>query len=756
MVNVIKYQGHQQEFDRVKMQKNYEHIAEDLLAKCPFEDFKQQLQNYIVEGISTTDVIKLMIKAAINLITIENTDRQIIAGRIAMMDIYKQAARNRKISIHDIYTPETYLSFFEEYVANGLYDPSFFTHYSREDILKAGAHLAKTRDMEYGYSTISMFKKRYLLNPNKIIKELPQEMYMSAALFLAIPEVKEKRVEIAIEMYEYISSQKISLPTPTLMNARTRFHQLSSCFKLNVDDDLRSIYHNIENMAQISKFGGGIGVYLGNIRCKGSDIRGVKWVSGGVMPWVKVINDTAIAVNQLWARTGAISVTLDIWHKDILDYLDMQTETGDIRRKSFDLFPSVSVPDVFMQRVRDNQDWTLFDPKELERVLGEKLQDFTGEEFTRKYQELEINANVTIRQTINAKELFKKFMKSVVETGMPYTFFRDTVNKYNPNRHAGNIYSTQLCTEIAQNTSTAKFIEETEEDGTINIKYKAGDLVVCNLASINVAKVNTQEDIDAVLPIAMRILDNVITLNFYPVKEAELTAKRYRSVGLWFLGLAEYLATHKMVYDSPFARAHVDELFEKYAYTTLKSSCQLAEERGMYELFPGSDRSKGILFGRPSERYADHTSLKTKRTELIANIKKHGLRFAYHLAPAPNTSTSIVVWTTAWVLPTYKKYFVDNNGIEPTVNVAPGLNAENMRFYKEYVNMKMPEVIKMISTIQKWIDQAISFEWMINPAEVSPTELYACYMQARQEEIKTIYYVRSMSLDPKECVSCSG
>jgi len=276
MVKVTKHAGAQQEFDRKKMEKSYENIAQELLTKCPFEDFKQQMQNYLIEGISTNDLVKMMIKTAVNLITIENTDRQLIAGRIATMDLYKHASRNRKISLEDIYTPEAYLAFFEEYVQEAKYDPDFFSHYSREDILEAGKHIVRSRDMEYGYTTVSMFKKRYLLNPNKIIKELPQEMYMSVALFLAIPEAKEKRLEVAFQMYEYISSQKISLPTPTLMNARTKFHQLSSCFKLNLDDDLRAIYHGVENIAQISKFGGGVGVYLGNVRCKGSDIRGVK------------------------------------------------------------------------------------------------------------------------------------------------------------------------------------------------------------------------------------------------------------------------------------------------------------------------------------------------------------------------------------------------------------------------------------------------------------------------------------------------
>ncbi|HMS91091.1 MAG TPA: hypothetical protein PKC87_02640, partial [Candidatus Absconditabacterales bacterium] len=396
------------------------------------------------------------------------------------------------------------------------------------------------------------------------------------------------------------------------------------------------------------------------------------------------------------------------------------------------------------------------DPKEVEKKIGKKLQDSFGETFAEEYEQLEKREDIRLKQTISAKELFKTFMKSVVETGMPYVFFRDTVNKLNPNNHKGNIYSTQLCTEIAQNTSPSTFIEETEAEGTVNIKYTTGDTVVCNLASINIAKVHTPEEIEKIIPIAMRILDNVITLNYYPIKEAEITAKKYRSVGLGFLGLAEYLATHNMMYESAFARDHIDKLFERYAYTTLQASLTLAQERGAYEYFPGSKRSQGILFGKDKGRFEQHSMMKDQRNTLIDDIQKHGLRFSYHLSPAPNTSTSLVVGTTAGLLPIYKKYFVETNNVAPSVNVAPNLNAQNTRYYKEYIHMKMTEVINMITTIQKWIDQSISFEWMFNPAETSPTELYNYYIQARQQGIKTIYYVRSMSLEVKECSSCSG
>ncbi|MBF0512172.1 MAG: ribonucleoside-diphosphate reductase subunit alpha, partial [Candidatus Omnitrophica bacterium] len=518
-----------------------------------------------------------------------------------------------------------------------------------------------------------------------------------------------------------------------------------------------AIYHAVENMAQISKFGGGVGAYLGHIRSKGGDIRGVKSTSGGVIPWVRVINDTAAAVNQLGARFGAISPTLDIWHRDILDFFNLQTETGDIRSKSFDIFPAVSIPDIFMRRLESQGNWTLFDPHEIHQIKGQRIEDLYGHAFDQLYEECEKDTKITFKTVIPAKDLMKTFLKTAVETGMPYVFFRDTVNAANPNKHAGMVYSTQLCTEICQNTTDAKFINESLENGDLVLRYTPGESVVCNLASINMARVHTQQDIDDVFPTALRILDNVITLNFYPIEEAKITAQKYRSIGLGFMGLAEYLACQQLGYESQEARDHVDSLFEKYAYATLQASNALALERGSYALFPESDWSLGILFGHDEKWYQKNSTMPAQWADLIAKIKKNGVRFSYHLAPAPNTSTAAVVGTTAGLLPIYKKFFVETNAIAPIVTVAPHLSKENFWFYKEYVNMEMPHVIDMISVIYKWIDQSISFEWLINPAKTSPAELYACYIKAWKQKIKTVYYLRSMSGEVEEsCASCSG
>ena len=761
---VIKADGKKQKFNLNKFRKVFDRAVTGYKKQCLFEDFVGAFKKNLVPEMKSSDINRLMVKTSIDLVSTVNTAWQHVAARIFLANLYKQASRNRGIGIPDIYSPDTYKQLMDTYIKEGLYYKDFYKYYSKEDILRAGKKLSIKTDDGYEYTTVLSFAKRYLLNPNDIIRELPQEMYMSVALFLAIPEKQEARIDYAFKLYEFISKQYISLPTPTLLNGRTNYHQLASCFKLNVDDDLRAIYHSVENMAQISKFGGGVGVYLGNIRPRGGAIRGVYGASGGVNPWIKIINDTAVAVNQLGSRIGAISVTLDMWHLDIYDFLDLQTETGDIRNKSFDIFPAISVPDLFMRRVQEDADWTLFDVHEINAVFGKKLQNHFGKDFDEFYEELEKSKKLKHRKTVKAKELFVKHLRVVVETGMPYVFFRDTVHKANPNKHAGNVYSSQLCTEICQNTTPTKFVEETMEDGKIHITYEPGDTVVCNLASINMAKVHDEKIISEVFPIMLRALDNVIALNYYPIQEAKRTALRYRSVGVGYLGLAEYLAVGHMDYASEKARKEVERLFEMYAFHTYKSSVKLAKERGAYPLFDGSEYSKGQVLGRTKSWFEKNTARGKEWGELLDEMKKVGVRFAYHTAPAPNTSTAGVVGTTAALLPIYKRYFVETNLSAPTVRVAPKLSPDNYSFYKEYTGMDMNDVIDMIATIAPWVDQSISFEWMIDPARTKPKDLFGYYFRAWKSKIKTVYYVRSLSADVSSvnsgdknvCENCSG
>jgi len=744
-LSVKKTNGELQTFELHKIKRVFNRACRGYENKCHFEDFLEAFKRNLANDIETKDINRFMIKTAIDLVTIENSWWQHIAARILLENVYKQATKTRGIEIKDLYTEGSYLALFEDYVESGLYYKDFFKYYTKEDIKKAGRYLKQEYDDSYQYTTVLSLTKRYLLNPNGVVKETPQEMYMSVALFLAIPEASENRLQYAFKLYDACANQMISLPTPTLLNSRTNYHQLSSCFKLNVDDDLRAIYHAIENVAQISKFGGGVGMYWGNIRARGASIRGVENIAGGVNPWIKVINDTAVAVNQLGARLGSVSVTLDIWHLDIYDFLDLQTETGDIRSKAFDVFPAISVPDLFMRRMREGGDWTLFDPYQIEKLYGKRLQNSFGKEFEAFYEELEKDDRLTLKKTVSAKDLFKKHLKTVVETGMPYVFFRDTVNRLNPNQHAGNVYSTQLCTEICQNTSPSTFKEEIHEDGEITLKYKAGDTVVCNLASINVAKVHDEKTAARIYPVVMRALDNVITLNYYPIKEAERTAKRYRSVGVGYLGLAEYLATNHIAYDSEEAKKEVNKLFERFSYHMYRASADLAKERGHYELYPGSQFSKGILLGREKQWYLENTGRAQGWEELFADMTTTGFRFGYHTGPAPNTSTAGVVGTTAAMLPIYKRFFIENNLSSPTIRVAPKLDKDNFPYYKEYISLNMNDVIDLMAEIYQWIDQSVSFEWMINPENTSPQQLYEYYVRAWEKGIKTVYYVRSLS-----------
>jgi len=744
-----------EEFSWDKIEMFYKRASYWLNTKCPFSSLKENLNNYLIDWISTYDINKVIIKSAVDLISPKNISWQNIAWRFMVKNLYKRWSRATGEEVDNVYSASYLLTLIKEYTERGLYNAKIMDTYTDEDILELWEYLDPALDYTYNHWTITMYDKRYLLSRNDEVKELPQHMYLVNAMFLWIPEKDDERIEFVKNLYEMTAKAEISLPTPTLLNARTPNSQLSSCFILTPADDLRSIYHNVEEMAQISKNWWGLWVYMWNIRSKGGSIKWVYWLSWGVMPWAKVINDTAIAVNQMWKRAGAISVTLDVFHRDIYQWLDMQTETGDIRSKSFDLFPAVSFPDLFYKRMEAREKWTLFCPKEVEDLYWKRLQDHFGEEFVSFYEELEQDWRLRLKETVDAFDLFKTYLKSVVETGMPYSFYRDTVNKLNPNKHCWAIYCTNLCTEIAQNQSENTFIAEESDDGVITTKFQSGDTVICNLASINVAKVNTPADVARVVPIAMRCLDNVIDLNAYPVAETEISAKKYRAVWLWMMGLAQYFAENKLMYGSPESIEATDKLFKELAYWTLASSNLLAIERGSYPMFEWSEYSKGIAFGSPLREFDNLEEWRWGTLETF--IKKHWVRFGYHSSPAPNTSTWLVMWTTAWLLPVYKRYFVETNQVAPTVNVAPNLNDENFWFYPEYVNTELWGVIDVISTAQKWIDQSVSFERMINPAKVSPKELYWYFLKGWKQWLKTVYYVRSQSLDIEEsCESCSG
>lgn len=638
--------------------------------------------------------------------------------------------------------------------AEGLYAKEILETYSKEDIDEAESWIDETRDRLLNYSGYDLLVSRYLIRSYDLRPlETIQEMYLGIGLFLALPE-KENRLKRAEEFYNVLSSLKLTMATPTLSNARKPFHQLSSCFIDTVPDDLMGIYRSITHFANVSKFGGGMGLYFGKVRAQGSTIRGFKGAAGGVIRWVRLANDTAVAVDQLGMRQGACAVYLDVWHKDVPEFMQIRTNNGDDRMKAHDIFPAICYPDYFWDQVENNMegDWGMLDPHEVSVVKGYNLEDSFGDEWKEKYLDCLRDERISKRY-IPIKEMVRLIIRSLVETGTPFTFNRDAVNRANPNQDKGIIYCSNLCTEIAQNMSETIGISETIEgpdgDEIIVNKTKPGDYVVCNLASLNLGKIdiNDKEELQGVIRAAIRALDNVIDLNYFPVKAAEINNAKYRPLGLGVSGYHHMLVNERVFWESPEHLELADRVFEDINYYAIQASMELAKEKGAYSNFEGSLWQTGQYFrdrGYDSKPWL----------ELKDQVAKEGLRNGYLLAVAPTSSTSIIAGTTPGVDPVMKGFYYDEkkNGLIP--RVAPDLSLKNYVYYNAAHATDQSWSIKAAGVRTRHIDQASSMNLYITN-DYSFRQILSLYLQAYHEGIKTLYYIRSKSLEVEECESCS-
>lgn len=532
-----------------------------------------------------------------------------------------------------------------------------------------------------------------------------------------------------------------------------------NCFIDSVDDSLIGIYDSNTDVARMSKNGGGIGVYMGKVRGKGSSIRGYKGISSGVIPWIKQLNNTAVSVDQLGTRKGAIAVYLDVWHSDIESFLDLRLNNGDERLRAHDIFLGVSLPDLFMEQVEKRGDWYLFDPHEVRQVMGFSLEDFYDEErgkgsFRDKY-EMCVNSNQLNKKRVPAIDIMKRIMVSQLETGMPFMFYRDEVNRMNPNNHAGIIYSSNLCTEIAQNMSPTICVDEyIDETDIIVQKRQAGDFVVCNLSSINLGRAVPDNVLERLIPIQVRMLDNVIDINNIEVKQAEVTNKKYRGIGLGAFGWHHLLALNNIEWESEEAVEYADKLYEDIAYLTIKSSMELAREKGAYPLFEGSEWQSGGYFERRG--YVDFTSpdKKDRWFTLSQDVFKHGIRNGYLMATAPNGSTSNIAGSTASIDPVFKPFFYEEKSNYKLPKTAPDLNHHTYNVYRKsaYI-VDQRWSVKQNAARQKHIDQSISFNLYV-PNNIRASVLLDLHLQAWKSRLKTTYYVRSTSSDIEECEWC--
>ncbi|MEH2137410.1 ribonucleoside-diphosphate reductase subunit alpha, partial [Nostoc sp.] len=490
-------------------------------------------------------------------------------------------------------------------------------------------------------------------------------------------ETPKNRLTWAKQFYEAIARRQISLATPILANLRIPNGSLASCFITAMDDNLESIFDGIHDAARISKNGGGVGVNLSRIRATGSWVMGKKNASGGVVPWIKLLNDTAVAVNQGGRRAGAVTVSLDVWHLDLPEFLEMQTENGDGRRKAYDVFPQLVVSDEFMRRVAADEEWTLVDPYEVRTRLGIELAKVWGEAFEKAYLQIEasLESEITLYKRVNARLLLKQVMRTQLETGMPYLWFKDTANRANPNQHEGYIPGGNLCQESWSN------VKPGEEAHT------------CNLVSINLANLEDEQRAE-ICQISVRILDNTIELTSPPFTASATHNAKYRTIGVGCMGLADWLAKHHLTYTH---LQEISDLFEDIGYYCTAASMQLAQERGAYPAFAGSEWSKGHLIGaKPVQWFLQHASLPERFAKLSQDIKQHGIRNSHITAIAPNTSSSLVQGCTASVLPVYSKFFYEK-WAKGSVPIAPPYIRDNLWFYVENKTFDQKKVVQAIA-----------------------------------------------------------
>ncbi|MFJ7737344.1 ribonucleoside-diphosphate reductase subunit alpha [Lysinibacillus sp. NPDC097287] len=691
-----------------------------------------------------------MILQTLSLIDEEEPYWTFVAAQVYLEKLYDQFAKQRGIDVEEVY--KSFPDQLVRYTEAGLYHENLTTKYSMKELTELASYLEPSRDELFTYIGLKTLMDRYVVRDyTKTPVELPQERWMVIAMTLMQDET-ENRLEKVRESYWAMSNLFMTVATPTLSNAGKTHGQLSSCFIDTVDDSLQSIYDTNTDVATLSKNGGGIGVYMGKIRSRGSSIKGFKGASSGVLPWIKQLNNTAVSVDQLGQRQGAIAVYLDIWHKDIFTFLDLRLNNGDERLRAHDIFTGLCLPDLFMEAVEAREDWHLFDPHEVREIMGFSLEDFYDEKkgdgsFREKYNTCIANPLLS-REVVQAIDIMKRIMRSQLETGVPFMFYRDEVNRMNPNKHEGMIYSSNLCTEIFQNMSPTEFESITLEDDVIVTRRKPGDFVVCNLSSVNLGKAVPADVLARLIPIQVRMLDNVIALNTIPVKQAERTNARYRGIGLGTFGWHHILALKSIQWESDEAVDYADKLYEEIAYLTIQASNALAKEKGSYPLFEGSDWQTGEYFdkrGYDSEKW----------TRLRAEVAANGMRNGYVMAIAPNSSTSILAGSTATIDPIFQKSYSEEKKDYKIPVTVPDLSPETIWFYKSAYFIDQNWTIKQNAARARHIDQGISLNLYVQNT-IKAKDLLALHLNAWASGVKTTYYVRSTSVELIECESCAS
>lgn len=721
----------------------------------------------LYDGVNQAEVYKSIILAARQLIENE-PEYNAVTARLLLHTIRHEVI-GRELSQAEM--NEHYADYFGEYIAKGIKAELLDPRLAEFDLAKLGQALDGRRDYQFKYLGLQTLYDRYFLHIHGTRIELPQAFFMRVAMGLALNEVERERR--AIEFYHLLSSFDFMSSTPTLFNSGTLHSQLSSCYLSTISDDLVGIYDGIKENALLSKFAGGLGNDWTPIRAMGSHIKGTNGKSQGVIPFLKVVNDTCVAVNQGGKRKGAACVYLETWHADIEEFLELRKNTGDDRRRCHDINTSNWIPDLFMQRVHEQGDWALFSPNEVPDLHDKFGQDFT--DAYQRYEQLGEAGKLRIYKKIPALQLWRKILTMLFETGHPWVTFKDPCNLRSPQQHVGVVHNSNLCTEITLNTNDK-------------------EIAVCNLGSVNLVNHVTDRGLDSeklkrTVTTAMRMLDNVIDINFYPVVKARNSNLRHRPVGLGFMGFQDCLHLMRIPYASVEAVQFADISMETIAYYAYSASSELAKERGSYASYAGSLWSQGILPPDSLDKVAkargnaDYFQVDRSATldwdALRQQILANGMRNSNCLAIAPTATIANIIGVSASIEPTYQNIFVKSNlsGEFTVVNeflvrdlkqrklwdeVMLGdikyfdgslakierIPADLRELYATAFEMDPSWLIEAGSRRQKWIDQSQSLNlYMSQPSGRKLDELYKL---AWVRGLKTTYYLRTLAATSAE------
>jgi ribonucleoside-diphosphate reductase alpha chain len=733
-------------------------------------------QQNLFDGVSQADVEKGLVMAARTFIE-KDPGYSTIAARLLMDSIRREALSY----VYD--TPrhasqtemaEQYSDYFKHYIHRAIDHELLAPELAQYDLEKLGNALKPENDFSFTYLGLQTLYDRYFIHKNDVRFELPQAFYMRVSMGLAINEIdRETR---AIEFYNLLSSFDFMSSTPTLFNAGTLRPQLSSCYLTTIPDDLGGIYSAMRDNALLSKYAGGLGNDWTPVRGLGSHIKGTNGKSQGVVPFLKVANDTAVAVNQGGKRKGAVCAYLETWHIDIEEFLDMRKNTGDDRRRTHDMNTANWIPDLFMKRVAEDGDWTLFSPEETP-----DLHDLVGLEFETAYAAYEEKAargDIKNTRTLPANDLWRKMLGMLFETGHPWVTFKDPCNLRSPQQHVGVVHSSNLCTEITLNTSK-------------------DEIAVCNLGSVNLPQHITDGELDVeklkqTITTAMRMLDNVIEYNYYSVPQARNSNLKHRPVGLGIMGFQDALYKMRLPYSTEEAVQFADTSMETVSYYTIEASSDLAVERGSYDSYQGSLWSQGILpidsisiLKKARGQYLQQDESQTLDWESLRDkIKSQGMRNSNTMAIAPTATISNICGVSQSIEPTYQNLFVKSNlsgeftVINPymvadlkALNLWDEVMINDLKYYDGSLQSidRVPEDLKSLYTTafemdarwlieaasrrQKWIDQGQSLNlYMAQPSGKTMDNLYKL---AWLRGLKTTYYLRSMGATAAEKTSSS-